>query len=69
MAKSIGKPLLPEWVAYPLFLAVVTTIMLLGFAAGMAVQLLCFILQPSTIGPTLREAREIVIDIFHDLRN
>lgn len=69
MAKSIGKPLVPEWIAYPIFLVVVTCFMVAGAMAGLALQLLCFVFQPKTIWPSLQEAKDVIVDIFHDLRN
>jgi hypothetical protein len=69
MPKSIGKPWVPEKVMYPILLCLTAAIIVCGLIVGVAAQFVCFILQPSTIVPSLKEAWENLIEVFHDLRN
>jgi len=69
MTKKIGKTWPPEWLAYPMLLALYAAAAVCGLIVGVGVQVACFILQPSTIVPSLKEAREALIDIIHDQRN
>ncbi len=69
MPKAVGKPWCPEWVAYPILLALSAVVIVCGLIVGVCAQFVCFILQPSTIVPSLKEAWEALIDIIHDQRN
>jgi len=70
MTKKIGKAWLPDWVSLILLWVIfIIPFIICALIAGVGLQIVCFILQPSTIVPSLKEAWEALIDIIHDQRN